>query len=74
VQGVFLSVYHEKEIEKLVDNPFKSHGVDVCTKLLHYGDFPIYYSYQILGLTKESKGYRCIVNTKIAQQTLTTKH
>jgi len=24
--------------------PFGSCGEDVCTKLLHYGDFPIYYS------------------------------
>jgi hypothetical protein len=71
---VFLySVVHQKQIEKPIDSPFGSHGVDVCTKLLHYGDFPMYYNYQILGLVEKSEGCRCVVNTKIAQQTPTTK-
>ncbi len=69
----FLTIFHEEQIEKPVDNPFGSHGVDVCTKLLHYENFPIYCNYQILGPMEELEGYRCIVNTKIAQQTPTTK-
>jgi hypothetical protein len=63
-------VFHEEKIKKLVDSPFGSYGVDVCTKFLHYGDFPIYYNYQILGLIKELEGCGCIVDMKIAQQTL----
>jgi hypothetical protein len=57
----------------LVDSPFGSHGVDVCTKLLHYENFPTYYNYQIFEPTKELKGYRYVVNMKIAQETPTTK-
>jgi len=71
---VFLSyVFHEEQIEKPVDNPFGFHGVDVCTKLLHYGDFPIYCNYQILGLTEESKDCRCIIDTKLHNKTLNPK-
>jgi hypothetical protein len=44
--------FYQKQIEKLVDSPFGSCGVDVCTKLLHYQNFHVYYNYQILGPTK----------------------
>ncbi len=56
-----------------LNNSFGSNGADVCTNLLYYENFPIYCRYQILEPTKESKGCKCIVNMKIAQQTPTTK-
>ncbi len=69
----FFNVFYEEQIEKRVDNLFRSHGTDVYTKFLHYGDFPIYCNYQILRSTKELEGCICIVDTKITQKTPTTK-
>ncbi len=65
-------IFHEKQIKKLIDSPFGFCGAYVCIKLLHYGNFPIYCNNQILGLIEESKGYKCITNTKIARQNPTT--
>jgi hypothetical protein len=42
----FYVVCYEEHIEKLTNYPFESCHVDVCTKLLYYGNLPIYYNYQ----------------------------
>ncbi len=60
--------FHENKIEKLVNYLFESCCVNVCTKLYHYGNLPIYYNYQALEPTKELEGYKCI-NMRIAQHT-----
>jgi hypothetical protein len=57
MRGVSLIIFHKKQIEKPIDSPFGFLGVHVCTKLLHYGDFPMCYSYQILGLVEKSEGW-----------------
>ncbi len=62
--------FMKSKLKKPIANPFGSCGANICIKLLHYGDFPIYCSYQILGLTKELEDCRCIVDMKIACKTL----
>ncbi len=58
-------VFHEEQIEKPWNNLFEFHGVNVCIKLMYYGNLPIYYVQLLDPETK--KKTRCITNIKIAQ-------